>query len=310
MKTGGSRTSKVERSRDAKSAGERAAVRGTLLIVLSAACFGAIAILTALATRAGGDLRGVLFWRYALAVPTLVAVSGGVRALRAGPRDAARVALLGGGGQALLAFATLSALAYIPASALGFLFFTFPAWVALFAAVTGAERMTVSRAAALGLALGGIALMVGAPGAADLHPVGVALALGGAVLYALYIPLLDRLRARAGAVGSTAWVCVGAAIALGVAATVAGAPSALLLPAGAWLPVLGLAVLSTALGFVLFLRGLEILGPVRAAIIATVEPFWTAALGAIVLGEPLTGATIAGGGLIALAVLLLQRRPA
>ncbi|HEX5580544.1 MAG TPA: EamA family transporter, partial [Gemmatimonadaceae bacterium] len=67
---------------------------------------------------------------------------------------------------------------------------------------------------------------------------------------------------------------------------------------------------STALGFVIFLRGLAILGPVRAAIIATVEPFWTAALGALVLGEPLTGATLAGGGLIALAVLLLQRQTA
>lgn len=290
---------------------ERAsAVRGTLLIVLSAACFGAIAILTALATRAGGDLRGVLFWRYALAVPALVAVSGGVRALSAPRKDAARVALLGGGGQAVLAFATLSSLAYIPASALGFLFFTFPAWVALFAALTGAERMTAPRAVALGLALSGIAFMVGAPGAAELHPVGVSLALGGAVLYALYIPLLDRFRARVGAVGSTAWVSVGAALALGVAAAVAGAPGALLLPAGSWLPVLGLAVLSTALGFVIFLRGLEILGPVRAAIIATVEPFWTAALGALVLGEPLTGATLAGGGLIALAVLLLQRQTA
>ncbi len=292
-----------------RAADERArAVRGTLLVVLSAACFGAIAILTALATRAGGDLRGVLFWRYALAVPALVLVAGGARALRAPRREAARVALLGGGGQALLAFVTLSALAFIPASTLGFLFFTFPAWVTLFAAVTGAERMTATSAVALALALSGIALMVGAPGAADLHPAGVALALGGAVIYALYIPLLDRLRARVGAVGSTAWVSVGAALALGVAALVTGAPAALALPAGAWLPVLGLAVLSTALGFVIFLRGLEILGPVRTAIIATVEPFWTAALGALVLGEPLGGTTLAGGGLIALAVLLLQRR--
>ena len=45
------------------------------------------------------------------------------------------------------------------------------------------------------------------------------------------------------------------------------------------------------------------------AIVATVEPFWTAVLGAAVLGQRLTPATLGGGAMIAAAVLLLQLPP-
>jgi drug/metabolite transporter (DMT)-like permease len=59
--------------------------------------------------------------------------------------------------------------------------------------------------------------------------------------------------------------------------------------------------------FVLFLRGLAAIGPVRTAIVSTVEPFCAALLGAVVLGQPLSPGTLAGGGLIATAVVLLAR---
>ena len=48
---------------------------------------------------------------------------------------------------------------------------------------------------------------------------------------------------------------------------------------------------------------------IRRAIISTVEPFYTAILGAIVLGQQAGPGTFVGGGLIAAAVLLLQRQP-
>jgi drug/metabolite transporter (DMT)-like permease len=59
--------------------------------------------------------------------------------------------------------------------------------------------------------------------------------------------------------------------------------------------------------FILFLRGLAVLGPVRTAIVSTAEPFFTAALAAPVLGQPITVRTVVGGVLIAAAVVLLQR---
>ena len=67
-----------------------------------------------------------------------------------------------------------------------------------------------------------------------------------------------------------------------------------------------LAVVSTVLAFLAFLRGLAEIGPVRTAIVSTIEPFWTALLGSVVLGQQIGTRTLAGGLLIAAAVILLQ----
>jgi DME family drug/metabolite transporter len=127
-------------------------------------------------------------------------------------------------------------------------------------------------------------------------------------VYALFIPLIDRLRAGLGAVLSTAWVAVGATVIFVVAAAVAGQVSlpTTLLP---WVWLAGLGTLSTAVAFTLFLRGLRVLGPVQTAIITTTEPFFVAVLAAVVLDQPIRPETLAGGSLIAIAVLVLQRRP-
>jgi drug/metabolite transporter (DMT)-like permease len=45
---------------------------------------------------------------------------------------------------------------------------------------------------------------------------------------------------------------------------------------------------------------------VRTAIIATIEPFFTAILGVIVLGDVLRGPTLLGGALIVAAVLVIE----
>jgi drug/metabolite transporter (DMT)-like permease len=237
----------------------------------------------------------------------LIPLSGGAAAMRLPGKRVAQLAGIGGLGQALIAFLSLSALEYIPAAMLVFLFYTFPAWVALRAAILRTERLTGTRLFSLFLSFVGVAIMVGWPGAEAVHPLGAGLALTAAVVYALFIPLIDKLRAGVSAVVATAWVAVGATVIFLVAALAAGdltAPSTPL----SWLYVVGLGTVSTALAFTLFLHGLQVLGPVSAAIITTAEPFFVATLAALVLDQPITPQTVVGGSLIAIAVLALQRR--
>jgi drug/metabolite transporter (DMT)-like permease len=78
----------------------------------------------------------------------------------------------------------------------------------------------------------------------------------------------------------------------------------------AWYAIVGLSLISTVGAFLMFLSGLRVLGPVRTAIVSTIEPFFTLLLGAGILAQPLTKTTIVGGALIAGAVVLLQLRPA
>jgi drug/metabolite transporter (DMT)-like permease len=283
--------------------------RATLLILFSACCFGSIPVLTTLAMSSGVRLVDVLAWRYALAALLLVAVSGGMHAVLAPGRRALVVTGLAGGGQAAIAFVSLSALRYIPAATLTFLFYTYPAWVTVIAAARGTEPLTARRILALALSLAGIALMVGTPGAGGLHPLGVFLALSSALLYAVYIPLIDRLgRGLPPAVTST-YASAGAGAILIVVALAQGGLALRLAPIG-WAAVIVLAVLCTVLAFLAFLRGLAEIGPVRTAIVSTIEPFWSALLGSLVLGQAIGPRTLAGGVLIASAVVVLQLGPA
>jgi drug/metabolite transporter (DMT)-like permease len=267
-----------------------------------------ISILVTVATQAGAPLMGVLAWRYLIALPVLFGAAAATRALH-WDANAARTMALAGLGQSLIAIITLSALEYISAATLAFLFYTFPAWVALIARVRHSEPLTPTRLFALALSLAGIVLMVGMPGGEgeSLHPVGVTLALVGAVIYAAYIPLLGSLQRDSGPIATSAWMSAGAATILTAVAVVRG-EMVFAMQATAWVATLTLGIVSTALAFLVFLMGLRVLGSVRTAIVSTIEPFFTALLGAWVLSQPMSRSTMIGGALIAAAVILLQLR--
>ena len=278
--------------------------RATLLIVLSALSFGSISVLTVLVTAAGVPLLTAMVWRYVLGA-VLLGVVARTAQLRAVPRQ--RVILLlviGGCGQALITYLSLHALEYISVGPLAFLFYTYPAWVALLAAIRRTEKLTPVRVIALTLALAGVAIMVGVP-EEKLHPIGVVLALGSALLYSAYLPALEHVQEGIPALAATFLLIVGAAMAFVIAALFTGN---LFLPTGiaVWSEILLLALVSTVIAFLTLIKGLSVLGPVRTAIVATVEPFFTAMLGILVLGNELSGSTLIGGMLIAGAVLLIQ----
>jgi drug/metabolite transporter (DMT)-like permease len=279
--------------------------RATFLVVLSSLSFGAIGVLTLLTSRAGVSLVDAMAWRYLLAI-VVVGIAGSIREMRATP--ASRIltlVIVGGGGQALLTFTSLSALKFIPVATLAFLFYTYPAWVALLSAVTGAERLTRWRVAALILALAGVTIMVGAPGSATMNRKGVALALGASFLYAAYLPILRKIQRDIPPKTATFFLVIGAAIFFVIAAVIQGG---LTFPArtDARIEIAILAVVCTGMAFTALIAGLSVLGPVRTAIIATVEPFFTALLGVVVLKNDLRAATILGGVLIVLAVVLIE----
>ena len=278
--------------------------RATLLIVLSALSFGSISVLTVLVTAAGVPLLTAMAWRYLLGVTLLGAVARPGRIRSIPTLRVVQLVVTGGCGQALITYLSLHALEYIPVGPLAFLFYTYPAWVALLAALRKTERLTSVRVIALTLALAGVTIMVGAP-TEKLNPIGVMLALGSALLYSAYLPALEHVQAGIPAVIATFLLIGGAATAFMMAAVLTGE---FFIPAGitVWSEILVLAVVSTVVAFLTLIKGLAVLGPVRTSIVATVEPFFTATLGVLVLGNQMSTTTLLGGILIAGAVLLIQ----
>jgi drug/metabolite transporter (DMT)-like permease len=279
--------------------------RATLLIILSALSFGSISVLTVLITAAGVPLLTAMAWRYSLGVAALLGLAAQSRKLRSIPKQRViQLLVIGGCGQALITYLSLHALEYIPVGPLAFLFYTYPAWVALLAAIRRTEKLTPIRVVALTLALAGVTIMVGVP-TEKLNPIGVVLALASALLYSAYLPALEYVQQGIPAVVATLLLIAGAAISFMVAALLAGE---LFLPVGVgvWSKILVLTLFSTVVAFLALIKGLSVLGPVRTAIVATVEPFFTATLGVLVLGNELSAATLIGGVLIGGAVLLIQ----
>lgn len=289
---------------------------GTVYTLLAACGFAAVSTLTSIATGQGVSLYVVLLWRYVIGAVVMVAYVGTQHYPRMPWREAARFIVLGGGGQALLVGLALSSLKYIGVATLAFLFYTYPAWVTLVQTMRGAEPVTPRRLAALALSFGGIVVIVGVPGADSngappgapgFPAAGIALALGAAMVYGMYIPLMQWLQKTHSVAVTSAYAKIGSAICFLLLALQDHSLTATM-SSTAWEAIVALTLFSTVMPALFFLMGLMRLGAVRTAIVSTVEPFITAVLGAAVLGQAVSANMLAGGAMIVAAVVLLQVR--
>lgn len=279
--------------------------KATMLIVLSACTFGSLSTLTVLITRAGMPLLPAMFWRYLLAGFVLLIFLRGRAVHDVSRKDAVRLMIVGGLGQALITYLSLYALEFLPVGPLAFLFYTYPAWLAAISAVLGREDLTLTRFIALSIAMLGIVVMVGTPGTVQLNAFGITLALGTAFLYALYLPSLNQVQRGIPADVSSFYLICGVLVAFSIGNLVT---QSLQMPVttGLWGLLVLVSLFSTVLAFASLIAGMRVLGPVRTSIVATIEPFFTAVLGSFLLDQKLTRSIFAGGALIAGAVLLLQ----
>jgi drug/metabolite transporter (DMT)-like permease len=79
-------------------------------------------------------------------------------------------------------------------------------------------------------------------------------------------------------------------------------------PASTWWAIVGLAVVCTGLAFVVFFALIEAIGPARATLITFANPAVAVILGAVVLGEDITAATV-GGFVLVITGCVLATRP-
>jgi len=75
-----------------------------------------------------------------------------------------------------------------------------------------------------------------------------------------------------------------------------------------WGALLGLALLSTALGFVIYFRVLATAGATNVMLVTLLMPIVALLAGSLILGEPVTGAGLAGMALIGVGLLAIDGR--
>ena len=275
---------------------------GILFIVLSAASFGTLAIFGRYAYAAGMDTFTVLFLRFSIAA-VLMAVLLVARG-ESLPRGQVLVQLIGMGalGYAGQSFSYLTAIKYASAGLVALLLYLYPIFVFILSVIVFHERVTQIKVIALVVALIGTALTVD-PAGGELT--GILLAISAALIYSVYIIVGTNVMKHVAAVQSSVVIFASAGVVNGILMAINGVhfPTA----SSGWLAVAGIVVIATAIPVVMFLTGLEMIGPTNAAMLSTLEPVVTVLLAAWLFQEQLSAVALLGGGLILIAVILLTR---
>lgn len=298
---------------------------GPALCLVSAACFGAMAIFGKFTYEAGVSPGALLLVRFTLAAavlsmlllvrPDLREAAPGLRreepAGRSTPtrgRVLATALGLGAVGYAAQASLYFSALQLMDASLLSLILYTYPVLVTVTAVLLGRDRLTPRRCAALLAASGGTLLVLLGAGDVSFHPLGALLAFASAITYTTYILVADTVVHRLPPVLLSTLVMTGAAGTFSVRALVTGVDLDFGLLGWFWLACI--AAVSTVLAMLTFFAGLKRTGPSTAAIMSTFEPVVTTTLAALTLGESLSAVQLLGGVLVLSSVAVLQLRPA
>ncbi|WP_247002261.1 EamA family transporter [Halosolutus gelatinilyticus] len=282
---------------------------GIALVLTSAVGFGTLGIFGVIAAEEGLSIPSVLALRFSLATVVVWAVRWYRDRFRVPSGRVLAIAVaLGAIGYATQSGLYFFGLEFMTAGMVAIVLYTYPAFVVCLVAIANPDRVTRILLVALGLSISGVALITGVdPAGAD--PRGVVVVLGAAFAYSLYIVVSQRALATVDAETLTAFVLPAAAasfVAFGLGT------NTLAMPDGAigWGVVFAIAILATVVPVLTFFAGIARIGASRASIISTAEPAVTVALGALVLGEPVTVVTIGGGALVVAGVILIQREDA
>jgi drug/metabolite transporter (DMT)-like permease len=276
---------------------------GILLIAVSAASFGTLAIIGRYAYAEGIDTFTLLFLRFGISALLLC---GLLLARREGvPRGKTLALLVGMGaiGYVGQSFCYLTAIKYASAGLVALLLYLYPTFVVILTLLFLKGKISWITLLALVLATLGAALTANPQGG---QWTGILLALTAALIYAVYIIVGAGVMQKVSAVQSSTIIFASAGLVFGALTAINGPHWPV--TARGWLVVGAIVLIATVIPVVAFLAGLKRIGPADASMLSTLEPVVTVLLAALLFGEILRPVTLLGGGLILAAVLLLTYR--
>jgi len=275
---------------------------GILLIVVSAASFGTLAIFGRYAYENGIDTFTLLFLRFIFAALFMFALLASRH--EAFPRGKPLLQLIGMGalGYVGQSFAYLSAIKYASAGLVALLLYLYPVFVAILSAIFLREKFKAMKILALILATLGAAFTATPEGGTWS---GILFAISAAMIYSVYIIVGTGVLKQVSAVQSSAVIFASAGIVYGILTAFNGAnlPQTI----AGWGAMSGIIFIATIIPVVTFLAGLKRIGPTNASMLSTFEPIVTVMLAAILFNEALHPVMLIGGGLILVSVIILAR---
>jgi drug/metabolite transporter (DMT)-like permease len=286
--------------------------------------FGINASVSKVVLTAGIDPARLTALRCTGAALGLLLVLGVTRpsSLRVTWSELPSLAVLGLSGAALLQWLYFVAIERLPVGIALLIEFTGPLLVAVFSRVVLREAVSPRLWLALGVTLGGMALVAQVWRDLGLDGVGVAAACGSAACLATFYLLSKRSVAERDPLSLSCWMFVFGAAFWAVAQpwwrfdpSVLGDDAPLLGTLGetsapVWLALTWVVVLGTLVPYALEVASRRHLPPTVTGVVAMVEPVIAAAVAWLWLEEVLNGVQILGGALVLVGVGLVQARGA
>ncbi len=274
---------------------------GLCLVALAAVGFGVSPSFAKLAYYGGSEPLSLVAARFTICVLAMFVIAS-IRksSLWVGPK-LLHIPLVMGLLLAWNATAYLSAVREIDVSLAAALFYTFPLQVALFSWLFGSDSLSVGRVSALFIGFTGVVLVISL-NLSRPNMSGIALALGGGCGVALTSVLFARVADIENSIGLILWSMVVACLASWFFVFFRGGVA---FPVN-WVGWSGFVVsmLGFSLAVIAYYLALPMIGPVRAAIVANLEPIIAVLMAMFLLNERLGPVQVSGIILIVVAVYL------
>jgi drug/metabolite transporter (DMT)-like permease len=279
---------------------------GAALVALSGMLYGLIGYCGTKLFQAHFSISAMLFWRFFIALIWSAAGSFFLKknlAITVSTRKIIKILLLGG-----LTYSTGTAFYFASTHYIGtgiamVIFFSFPVFVTLFAWLSGWKMNKYAFASLLAVMLG-LVLLKG-QGNQSLNWLGVLMALGSAFFYALYIYSSQYSAKFVDSRLLTLLICLGNSLVFFI---VACYTKTFLLPTTlhAWIYILTIGIVATALPIQLLLDGLKYISPVKASILSVLEPVVTMIVGMCLLHETISVEQTIGIMVVLLGAMVIQ----
>lgn len=274
---------------------------GILLIIISAASFGAMPVFAHFAYAAGVTPLTALFFRFAIAAICLCAYSAIRKIPLPKTKNLRILILLGGIGFVLQSISFFTALTVASPGVVVLLLYLYPTIVMGISILVLHQPSSLTKLIALGIALLGTVLTIGS--VADTQTAGVVFGLISASVYATYVLVGEQVMQEETPLTACTIMISAAAIVYGGIVAIRGINFPTLL--SGWVALVALALVSTILAIGTLFAGIKLLGAPTAAMLSTLEPLVTILLSIMILHQAVTKIQLIGGALILIAVIIV-----
>lgn len=256
---------------------------------------------------AGAAVQSILFFRYSIAVVLLgLYILMTRQTFRVGLRQAGILLVLG------LLYTSSSlflfeAYRFVASGLATTLVFLYPVLVAIIMLLLG-KKPSWPVWLSIAATFVGVLIMTGCGGESASSPTGIWLSLCSALVYALFIVIINRSKVISGITNTllTFYVLVVGAIVFFTIAVNSGSDLTEGIDySSGWLNLTGLAVLPTIVSTATLAVATRNIGATKASVLGVFEPITAILVGSLAFGEPLTGGIIAGISIAVAAVTFM-----